>query len=579
MSSNWEAFKSLSVDEPITSSPWDNKSNGTHQSFQAPNPVPPSSLANDDVASIISGLSTSQQQQQVVNSGLFGKANSVFGVPTLGSNNLAGFEEAVVSDSGSDLFNPNSFRDALSAISAPATQQQKSRFASNLFGSASVAGVGVTSFNQTSHKIGSTNFLEKFASVTEKTRELESGLGKLSLKNNSSSSNLTSKVAGGSVSGPNELVGSSRRSSMFTSTKPDLNSPSTFREPRKQSFTEKLENYMSTNGSPCQSRHLSFSSEVNAGTSTLGGVHSEHGSIALENPQQQAPSSKNIWNPAAAPTFHPSFDNTAAFGVNMMENVNGTMPVPGDMNMEMSMFMQHMAMMSQYGMPPNFFQLPQMMANFAPPPAGAATGNADEKSEEDKSQSASGDEETNGFTKGASAPGTAGSPPPPMNPFFQPGLMNRAPPFMMPPFGPYGMFPPPNSMPSSPIATATSPNSAAPVGKGRRSPSSRSPNMHSPSTSKANLKKGGNFSGKPVKSKKHIVRSPLLEEFRSEKNDKKYTLKDIYGHGYEFSKDQHGSRFIQQELAVANEQEKEVIFNEIRDFSLDLMTDVFGTLQ
>lgn len=71
------------------------------------------------------------------------------------------------------------------------------------------------------------------------------------------------------------------------------------------------------------------------------------------------------------------------------------------------------------------------------------------------------------------------------------------------------------------------------------------------------------------------IRSPLLEEFRNNKT-KKYELRDLYGHIVEFSGDQHGSRFIQQRLETASSEEKEIIFNEIRSDSLQLMTDVFG---
>ncbi|KKA18711.1 MRNA binding protein Pumilio 2 [Rasamsonia emersonii CBS 393.64] len=74
-----------------------------------------------------------------------------------------------------------------------------------------------------------------------------------------------------------------------------------------------------------------------------------------------------------------------------------------------------------------------------------------------------------------------------------------------------------------------------------------------------------------------VVRSPLLEEFRSNtKGNKKYELKDIYNHIVEFSGDQHGSRFIQQKLETANSDEKEQVFREIQPNSLQLMTDVFG---
>lgn len=54
------------------------------------------------------------------------------------------------------------------------------------------------------------------------------------------------------------------------------------------------------------------------------------------------------------------------------------------------------------------------------------------------------------------------------------------------------------------------------------------------------------------------------------------SLKDIFGHSLEFCKDQHGSRFIQRELATSPASEKEVIFNEIRDDAIELSNDVFG---
>ncbi|KAF9957909.1 mRNA binding protein puf3 [Mortierella alpina] len=74
----------------------------------------------------------------------------------------------------------------------------------------------------------------------------------------------------------------------------------------------------------------------------------------------------------------------------------------------------------------------------------------------------------------------------------------------------------------------------------------------------------------------HGVRSPLLEEFRNNKNNKKYELQDIAGSVVEFSGDQHGSRFIQQKLETASEEEKAMVFDEILSQALQLMTDVFG---
>ncbi|KAJ2985980.1 hypothetical protein NUW58_g5250 [Xylaria curta] len=73
------------------------------------------------------------------------------------------------------------------------------------------------------------------------------------------------------------------------------------------------------------------------------------------------------------------------------------------------------------------------------------------------------------------------------------------------------------------------------------------------------------------------VRSTLLEEFRNlHRTNRRYELKDIYGFVVEFSGDQHGSRFIQDKLVVANSEEKDRVFNEIVPNALQLMKDVFG---
>ncbi|KAF9917982.1 mRNA binding protein puf3 [Linnemannia zychae] len=74
----------------------------------------------------------------------------------------------------------------------------------------------------------------------------------------------------------------------------------------------------------------------------------------------------------------------------------------------------------------------------------------------------------------------------------------------------------------------------------------------------------------------HGQRSPLLEDFRNNKSNKKYELKDIAGSVVEFSSDQHGSRFIQQKLETATDEEKQMVFEEIMPHALQLMTDVFG---
>ncbi|XP_068646088.1 pumilio homolog 1-like [Aristolochia californica] len=69
--------------------------------------------------------------------------------------------------------------------------------------------------------------------------------------------------------------------------------------------------------------------------------------------------------------------------------------------------------------------------------------------------------------------------------------------------------------------------------------------------------------------------SSLLEEFKSNKT-RCFELSEIVGHVVEFSADQYGSRFIQQKLETASEEEKNIIFPEIIPKARGLMTDVFG---
>ncbi|GMI86260.1 pumilio 4 [Hibiscus trionum] len=69
--------------------------------------------------------------------------------------------------------------------------------------------------------------------------------------------------------------------------------------------------------------------------------------------------------------------------------------------------------------------------------------------------------------------------------------------------------------------------------------------------------------------------SSLLEEFKNNKT-RSFELLDIVDHVVEFSTDQYGSRFIQQKLETAMEEEKNKIFPKIIPHALALMTDVFG---
>ncbi|VEU20681.1 DEKNAAC101592 [Brettanomyces naardenensis] len=526
---SWNDFKSVSLDDPINSNPWDSHSAGSTFQSRAPNPAAPQfssttagnsrhgSMANqrppEDVSSIISSLGKA-------NSTLFGKANSVFGAFTSqqpprpgnpNANNVMNIDEAVISDSGSDLFNPNSLKDALSAISAPvanvangggsvAAGYSQSRLASNLFGSG----------------LKTSNFLEKFSSVTEKTRELERSLGKLSLG-----------------SQKEQIAAESANSSAAPSNRASFSSPiqqQSFRDPRK-SFSEKLDSYISNNNSPAQSRHLSFSSDAANGNAIV----SEHNSVSLDGPETQR--AAGIWNPAAATSFFP-------------QAAGGPGPLPPG-----ALFSQGMVAPPFVVPSPNYLQMP--LSPFMPPLPMYDT-NAPTQMEPPNPNASS----TNPATANASGSDDSSSSPP-RNAFFRPGLARPMSPYIAPPFSPYGI-------PIQPVGPSP-PVQSADMAKAPSPPIAVFPESSSPKPGKR-----GSSGPRSAKPKKHIFRSPLLEEFRSNKSGKHFALKDIFGHGYEFSKDQHGSRFIQQQLVNTSDEDKEVIFNEIRNYSIDLMTDVFG---
>ena len=73
------------------------------------------------------------------------------------------------------------------------------------------------------------------------------------------------------------------------------------------------------------------------------------------------------------------------------------------------------------------------------------------------------------------------------------------------------------------------------------------------------------------------VRSAVLEDFRMYRTtNKRYELRDVFGHIVEFSGDRDGSRFIQHKLETANSDDKEQVFKEIQTNAIQLMTDIFG---
>ncbi|XP_010545492.1 PREDICTED: pumilio homolog 5 [Tarenaya hassleriana] len=72
-----------------------------------------------------------------------------------------------------------------------------------------------------------------------------------------------------------------------------------------------------------------------------------------------------------------------------------------------------------------------------------------------------------------------------------------------------------------------------------------------------------------------LKRHSFLDELKSP-NARKFELSDIAGRIFEFSVDQHGSRFIQQKLEHCTDEEKASVFSEVLPHASKLMTDVFG---
>lgn len=115
----------------------------------------------------------------------------------------------------------------------------------------------------------------------------------------------------------------------------------------------------------------------------------------------------------------------------------------------------------------------------------------------------------------------------------------------------------------------------APIGYGQPGMYAGMPGHVSPNQNPLSMSASGHLMTPPIKSSAP-TRSSLLEEFRNSKSNRKFELKDIVGHFVEFSGDQHGSRFIQQKLESASNQDKRMVFEEILPAALQLMTDVFG---
>ncbi|CAM9019883.1 unnamed protein product [Wickerhamomyces anomalus] len=450
-----------------------------------------------------------------------------------------------------------------------------SRLQPNGFGSASISG-GVPSHHMNTG--GSGRFLEKFAAVAEATREVEllgGGLGSLSIGSTSArvpSSRRTSFLTPEGAN-PNKPFHESSPNSINESLNNPLNPSST-----RQSISERIDNYLSNSNSPNQafktgmadhSRSMSMSSDLNN--------QSEHNSLNFD-PNEKV--NTNIWNTASAAsatTFTPMTNQPS-------QSNQGPIPPQGYPQMFPYGFPFNQPFPVMPMVPPQFMGSQGMFGQLPPqqPPNEAVPNSQDAQT--DSSKSPEMNDENSRTTGDESKPATPQGPPGfPLHPKpTQPNFNGGNPPFMYPQaFSPYG-FLPPQLAPQDPSQFDPQNHQqqqAPPPPMTNNHPKRRSPKPSSPNNNHHNNNHSGSGNGRTngngKGSKNHIYRSPLLEEFRNNPN-KNYTLKDIFGSGIEFSKDQHGSRFIQQQLSLSSFEEKEVIFNEIREVALDLMTDVFG---
>ncbi|OBA23418.1 ARM repeat-containing protein [Metschnikowia bicuspidata var. bicuspidata NRRL YB-4993] len=396
------------------------------------------------------------------------------------------------------------------------------------------------------------SFLSKFASIADATKEIElsNSLGSLALDSTHEAPRRTSFNS--------ELTAAKAfNMSPHSSLNENLNMPA--RSSRHQSISEKIDNY--NNNSPIQATAA-------LSTGTDPNVHSGPGGDKLQNKHP------NFWNPATATSFTPHqnfnyfLDGAPAHPQAAFPRGGPFFPAPSPPPFVMNgvPFMDG----GMYGMMPYMPPIPPMESV---------------PTNEERTQTSE-----NGSENKPNSPNEAEKQVPVGFPGI--GLMNRGfhpggPGFMFQPFNPYSIYGPvPSPGPVPPVSMAAverSPQNSPDIKHSNKSkkstaaPSSGNHTNNQNTSSNSQGKKGksgrGNGGGK---SAHHIYRSPLLEEVRSNSKGKEYFLKDIYGHVVEFTKDQHGSRFIQQKLPSASDEEKEIAFNEIRDISYELMTDVFG---
>lgn len=438
---------------------------------------------------------------------------------------------------------------ALSAITAPVGQGTPVNYNANgtqrlNFGTASISG-GIAS----RHPPQQDAFLQKFSTVADATREIElgHGLSKISLENHSRRTSFKDNSRRTSFANNDSGI----RISPHGSINDNLNMPAP-RPSRNQSISDKIDSY--NNNSPIQNNAaLLVNSDMNNNNNNINNNNNNKSNNQnVQNGSNQY--DKNFWNAANASSFTPSYYGGG--GGYFIDQNNGQIPHPYGYGRN-----------TQLSPPP--FMVPQGPPQFMDPALynlmsyNPSSHEIIDKNDE-KSDNSS-EEQTKNHNH---QPGGV-------------GLMNRQfPQLMFQNFHPYPMYssPPPMIIP----ATLSPPPLEQPIppqfnskhsGERENNNASNNPPTSGNSKRKQNSRNGNSNNGKGAN---HIYRSPLLEEIRSNTKSKEYYMKHIYGHAVEFTKDQHGSRFIQQKLPEASDEEKEVIFNEIRDISYELMTDVFG---
>ncbi|CAJ1035098.1 putative Pumilio-family RNA binding repeat [Leishmania utingensis] len=89
----------------------------------------------------------------------------------------------------------------------------------------------------------------------------------------------------------------------------------------------------------------------------------------------------------------------------------------------------------------------------------------------------------------------------------------------------------------------------------------------------------GNMEGGSGPNSHRFVGSEKLHMFRhdvAEQKTSQWRLEDLNGYAVEFAKDQEGSRFIQSAVDSASPESLDILFHEIFEAPLELVTDIFG---